>query len=248
MTDLAGKTALVTGSSHGIGAEIARRLTAAGARVALHGRDEAALAALGAELAGSMILRGDLRERTVADSIAQAVLDRFGTLDILIANAGASYAPPEMIEDISDDTWDTNMDGNLGATFRTVRAVLPAMKARGSGTIVTVASAAGRKPWGYAPIAYGTAKAGIVHFTRCLAAQAGPFGIRANCVAPETILTESNLKRIPAERQEAMIRDHPIRRLGTPGDVADAVLYLVSDEAGWVSGIVLDVAGGSVLA
>ena len=184
MTDLSGKTALVTGSSHGIGAEIARRLTAAGARVALHGRDEAALAALGAELAGSTIVRGDLREHAMADSIAQAVLDNFGTLDILIANAGASYAPPEMIEDITDETWDANMDGNLGATFRTVRALLPAMKARGSGTIVTVASAAGRKPWGYAPIAYGTAKAGIVHFTRCLVAQAGPFASTRSRIPP----------------------------------------------------------------
>jgi len=248
MTKLSNRTALVTGSSRGIGAGIARRLTAEGARVALHGRDAAALETLSRELPGSIVVTGDLREPAAAADIAARVLDAFGTLDILVANAGASYAPPQMIEDITDDVWRDNIEGNLGATFRTLRAVLPAMKARGSGAIVTIASAAGRKPSGSSPVAYGTAKAGIVHFTRCLAAQAGPFGIRANCVAPETILTENNLRRIPADTQAQMIAARPIRRLGTPEDVAAAVTYLVSDEAGWISGIVLDVAGGSVLA
>ena len=247
MTSLANKTALVTGSSRGIGASIATRLAQAGARVALHGRDEDALAALRQQLPESIVVTADLRERSGAGRVADAVLAAFGTLDILVANAGASYAPPQMIEEITDEAWEANLDGNLGATFRTVRAFLPAMKAAGRGAIVTISSAAGRKPYGYAPVAYGAAKAGIVHFTQCLAAQAGPFGIRANCVAPETILTEGNLQRIPAARQAEMIEAHPILRLGVPDDVAGAVLYLASDEASWVSGAVLDVAGGSVL-
>lgn len=247
MTTLTGKTAFVTGSSRGIGAAVARALTDAGARVALHGRDEAALVALSRDIPSSIFVTGDLRERSSATQMAEKVLAEFGTLDILVANAGGSYAPPQPIEDVTDEVWEANIDGNLGATFRTVRAFLPAMKQVGRGSIVTIASTAGRKAGAYAPVAYGVAKAAIVHFTQCLAAEAGQAGVRANCVAPETILTESNLQRIPADTQKQMISGHPIRRLGTPEDVAAAVLFLASDAAGWISGTVTDIAGGNVL-
>jgi 3-oxoacyl-[acyl-carrier protein] reductase len=111
-----------------------------------------------------------------------------------------------------------------------------------------MSSAAARRPSARSPIAYGAAKAGIELFTQALALQAGPFGIRANCIAPETILTEGNERRIPPEIRPAVIDSHPIKRLGTPEDVAEAALFLGSDEAGWISGVVLDVAGGSVTA
>ncbi len=248
MTDLTGKTALVTGSSRGIGAAIAHQLADAGARVALHGRDEVALAALSRDIPSSIFVAGDLRDRAAVAQMAEKVLADFGTPDILVANAGASHAPPQPIEEITDEAWDANIEGNLGATFRTVRAFLPSMKAAGRGAIVTIASAAGRMPSAQSPVAYGTAKAAIVHFTQCLAAQAGPAGIRANCVAPATVLTETNLQRIPAETRRQMTAAHPIRRLGTPQDVAAAVLFLVSDAAGWITGTVTDVAGGAVLA
>jgi 3-oxoacyl-[acyl-carrier protein] reductase len=94
---------------------------------------------------------------------------------------------------------------------------------------------------------YAAAKAGIQLLTQAVAAQAGPFGIRANCIAPETILTERNLERIPEAQQKALIDAHPLRRLGTPDDVARAALYLAGDDAGWVTGVVLDVAGGAVM-
>jgi 3-oxoacyl-[acyl-carrier protein] reductase len=96
-------------------------------------------------------------------------------------------------------------------------------------------------------MAYAAAKAGIEIFTQDLAAQAGPYGIRVNCIAPETILTERNKERIPAATQDLLREAHPIRRLGTPEDVARAALYLASDDAGWIAGIVLDVAGGAVM-
>lgn len=248
MTDLTGRTAFVTGSSRGIGAAVARRLAKAGARIALHGRDEAALAALSRELPSSMVVTGDLTDRAVAPRLAEEVLGTFGRLDILVANAGGSHAPPGPIEDITDEVWDADIDANLGATFRTVRAFLPAMKQAGRGAIVTIASSAGRRASALSPVPYGSAKAAVIHFTQYVAAQAGPAGIRANCVTPEAIMTENNLERIPLETQRQMIGTHPIRRLGTPEDVAAAVLYLASDEAGWVSGMVLDVDGGSVLA
>jgi len=113
--------------------------------------------------------------------------------------------------------------------------------------IITISSAAARRPTPHSPIPYAVAKAGIELLTKALAAQAGPFGIRANCIAPETILTERNKERIPAAQQQALVDTHPLKRLGTPEDVARAALFVASEEASWITGIVLDVAGGSVM-
>ena len=121
------------------------------------------------------------------------------------------------------------------------------MKAQGRGCIITMSSAAARRPHPGSPVAYAAAKAGIELLTKDLAAQAGPAGVRVACIAPETILTERNQQQIPADLQETLVMTHPIRRLGTPDDVAEAALFLASDDASWISGIVLDVAGGAVL-
>jgi 3-oxoacyl-[acyl-carrier protein] reductase len=110
-----------------------------------------------------------------------------------------------------------------------------------------VSSAAARRPDARSPVPYAAAKAGIQILTQDLAAQAGPFGVRVNCLAPETILTERNQQQIPETLQEELAGMHPLRRLGTPEDVARAALYLASDEAAWVTGVVLDVAGGAVM-
>ena len=118
------------------------------------------------------------------------------------------------------------------------------MKARRAGGIITISSVAGHRPHPRSPIPYAAAKAGIEILTKDLAAQVGPFGIRANCIAPETILTERNKERISEEQQRALIDVHPTRRLGTPEDVAQAALFLASDQSSRISGIVVDVAGG----
>jgi 3-oxoacyl-[acyl-carrier protein] reductase len=110
-----------------------------------------------------------------------------------------------------------------------------------------MSSAAARRPSAQAPIAYAAAKAGIELLTKDVALQAGPHGVRANCVAPETILTERTAVQIPQAVQDHMVGDHPLRRLGSPLDVAEAVLYLAGDRSAWVTGVVLDVAGGSVI-
>ena len=121
------------------------------------------------------------------------------------------------------------------------------MKERGRGNVITISSAAARRPHPGSPIAYAAAKAGIELLTKDAAAQAGPHGIRVNCIAPETIMTETNQQQIPAQVQESLRQSHPIRRLGTPEDVAHTALFLGSDNSAWISGIVIDVAGGSVL-
>lgn len=252
MSTLTGRVALVTGSSRGIGAAIATTFAQAGARVVLHGRDEAALSAAQAritDLGGeATAVTGDV---TVADHLAHMrdqITDRYGHLDVLVANAGSSNSRPTPIEDISEESWRADVDRNLTGTFLTVKCFLPGMKQRGAGNIITLSSAAGRKPSERTIVAYAAAKAGVQIFTQDLAAQVGPFGIRANCIAPETILTETNQRWIPIDVQRSLAEAHPLRRLGTPDDVAATALFLASDHSSWITGVIVDVAGGAVLA
>src|SRR5215469_6925493 len=218
MSALDGQVALVTGSSRGIGAAIAAELARQGAAVAVHGRDTGAAAAVAAEIAGdggkAITVTGDVTEFGQVESVRRQVEDGLGPVDILVANAGGSFTRPALLEEIPEDGWRATVDGNLLATFLTLKSFLPGMKRRGGGTIITVASTAGRWPDARAPIAYGAAKAAVVLLTKDVAAQAGPFGILANCIAPETILTERNRERIPSDQQVALAEIHPLRRLG----------------------------------
>jgi 3-oxoacyl-[acyl-carrier protein] reductase len=170
-----------------------------------------------------------------------------GPVDILVANAGGSYTKPGPFETITEEGWNASVTGNLTATFLTIKSFLPGMKARGSGSILTMSSAAARRPHPQSPVPYAAAKAGIEMLTQHLATQVGPSGIRVNCIAPETILTERNNELIPEKQKTALVDIHPIRRLGTPEDIARAALFLVSDDAAWITGIVLDVSGGAVM-
>lgn len=151
------------------------------------------------------------------------------------------------IEEITEQAWRATVDANLTATFLCIKSVLPGMKQRGRGCIITVSSSAGRRAHPRSPIPYAAAKAGIELLTQDVAAQAGPHGVRVLCIAPETILTARNKQRIPDAQQAELAAIHPIRRLGTPEDVANAALFLASDDASWITGIVLDVAGGATM-
>ena len=192
-------------------------------------------------------MTGDVRSAADLAQMREEIVDRYGHLDVLVTNAGSSGSRPTPIEDITEEIWRADIDLNLTGTFLTVKCFLPGMKERGRGSIITVSSAAGRRPSARTLVAYGAAKAGVQIFTQDLAAQVGPYGIRANCLAPETILTETSERWIPADVQRSLAESHPLRRLGTPEDVGRAPLYLASDESGWITGVIVDIAGGSVL-
>jgi 3-oxoacyl-[acyl-carrier protein] reductase len=233
---------------HQLDAAVAQLFARQGARVAVHGRDRQARAEVqaGIERAGGRAigLEADVTKYAGIERARLEIERALGPIDILVANAGGSFTPPGPFEEASEDGWRASIDSNLTATFLTLKSVLPGMKARRGGSIIKISFVAGHRPHPRSPIPYAAAKAGIEILTKDLAAQVGPFGIRANCIAPETILTERNRARIPEEQQRALIDLHPIRRLGTPDDVAQAVLFLASDQSAWISGIVVDVAGG----
>jgi 3-oxoacyl-[acyl-carrier protein] reductase len=251
MSDLHGKVTLVTGSSRGIGAAIAKVLAQQGAAVAVHGRDAAALDLVRSEVVDAggkaVAVTGDVTKFADIERMRGEIERGLGPVEILIANAGGNLAPPGPIEEIDEKAWKATVDTNLTATFLTIRSFLPGMKSRKSGCIITLSSAAARRPHPQSPIAYAAAKSGIQILTQDVAAQAGPFGVRVNCIAPETILTERNVQQIPHDTKQMLVGTHPIRRLGTPEDVARAVLFLASDDASWITGVVLDVAGGAVM-
>lgn len=242
---LEGRVALVTGSSRGIGAAIARLFAAEGATVVVHGRDAEAVEEVRTSI-GALGVLAELTDFDQVESMRTAIEARVGPVDVLVANAGGSLTPPALLEDIPIEGWKKTVDANLTATFLTLRSFLPGMKKAGRGDIVTISSTAGRRPHPRSPIPYAAAKAGVQLLTQDVALQAGPFGVRANCIAPETILTDENKTVIPADVQARLVEAHAVRRLGTPEDVARTALFLADrEQSGWMTGVVLDLHGGT---
>jgi 3-oxoacyl-[acyl-carrier protein] reductase len=245
--DLAGKVALVTGGSRGIGAATARALADNGVRVAVNGRDEAAIDGVVGELDSQAIAApGDVCDWGAIESMRERVESELGPVDVLIPFAGG-FGAMTPVQDIAEEDWNAVIESNLTSTFLTVKSFLPGMIERRRGAIVTMASNAGRFLDISLTASYAAAKAGIAMFTRHVAREVGPHGIRANCVAPATTLSERVERIMPEEKRADIAAMAPLGRLGSPEDSAMATLFLASESAGWVTGVTLDVAGGRIM-
>lgn len=248
--DLADKVAVVTGGSRGIGATTARLLAANGVKVVINGRDEAAIEAVVSDIQrqGGVAkgVRADVTTLAAIENLRQVTESAFGTTDIVVAFAGGGRGRPTSVAQTSLADWQTIIDSNLTATFLTLRSFLPGLIERRHGSIITMASLAGRLPTS-AAAAYAAAKAGIIMLTRQVAAENGQYGIRVNCVSPSTILTENVKQHLTAERQQQWEAQHPLGRLGMPEDVALTTLFLASASSAWLTGLTVDVAGGRIM-
>ena len=244
MFDLTGKTALVTGASGGIGAEIARALHAQGATVALSGTRREALDALAAELGGRVhVLPADL---AIPEEAARLITDAeaaMGKVDILVNNAGLTKDGLAMR--MSDADWDKVFNVDLAAPFRLIRAALKFMLRRKAGRIINIGSIVGTTG-NPGQANYASAKAGLIGLTKSLAQEVASRGITVNLVAPGFIATP--MTEALTEAQKSDLSDKiPLGRLGTPGDIAAAVVYLAAEEAGWVTGSTIHVNGGMAM-
>ncbi|MFF4988080.1 SDR family NAD(P)-dependent oxidoreductase [Streptosporangium saharense] len=248
--DITGKVALVTGGSRGIGAETSRVLAASGARVAVNGRDRAAIDAVVADITErggtALAVPADVTDEDQVAAMRERIESELGQVEILAAFAGGAGAPAPTAE-LGAARWREVVESDLTSAYLTVSAFLPAMVERRGGAIVTMSSAAGRHP-SRANAAYAAAKAGVVMFTRHLAAEVGEYGVRVNCVAPSAVLNERMRRFMSDEQLDGLAASHPLGRIGLPEDVAQAVLYLVSDASSWVTGVTLDLTGGRVTA
>jgi 3-oxoacyl-[acyl-carrier protein] reductase len=248
MIDLTGKSALVTGGSRGIGKSIALRLARQGADVAFSykGNAEAAKAtAAEVESIGTKAvpIQGDVRDPESAEAVVKSALEAFGKVDILVNNAGITR--DDLIMRMSEESWRDVLETNLFGAFWMTKAVTrPMLKAR-AGRIVNITSVSGQAgQMGQAN--YSSAKAGLIGLTKATARELASRGITVNAVAPGFVLTELT-KDLPEALQAEITSRTPLGRFGTTEEVADAVAFLASDEAGYITGQVLAVDGGLVM-
>ena len=242
------RSALVIGAARGIGAATALRFVEEGASVLIVDTDPEAGEQKAAEIRAfgpAHFMRADIGDPTAAASLVDAALNRFGRLDILVQNAG--IYPWTLIERISVEEWDRVMAVNLRGTFLAAHACLTPMKAQRYGRMVFMSSITGPRVSSPGHGHYSATKAGINGFIRAAAIEFAPFGITVNGVEPGNILTEGMQAHRSPEYIRTMEEAVPLGRLGTPRDVANAVLYLASDDAEYVTGTTIVVDGGQTL-
>jgi 3-oxoacyl-[acyl-carrier protein] reductase len=246
---LADRVVLVTGSSRGIGAEIAAKAAAEGAVVAVHYQHsqdgaERTLARVRAAGSDGDCFAADIGDGGQAERLVAAVIDRFGQIDGLVNNAGKTQVGPFL--SIDPDEWDEVLRTDLTAAFHTIRAALPSMVERGSGSIVNIASRLGQMGV-TETAAYSAAKAGLIGLTRSLAREFGPTGVRVNAVAPGVTLTEMTEDLVDTDAGKARLRDMALGRFGRADEVAEAVIFLLSDRASLFTGQTLNPNSGGYM-
>ncbi len=244
MFDLTGKTALVTGASGGIGGAIARALHGAGATVALSGTRTGPLEALASALGErAHVLTADLSDAASVEALPKAAIAALGSVDVLVNNAGITR--DNLFMRMSDDEWASVLEVNLTSTFRLCRGVLRGMMKARWGRIINISSVVGTTGNG-GQANYAASKAGVVGMSKSLAAEVASRGITVNAVAPGFITTAMTDK-LTEDQKGKILGQVPAGRMGEADEIAAAVLYLASAEAGYVTGAVLHVNGGMAM-
>lgn len=247
--EFADKIALITGGGGGISRAIALELARGGANVIINDIDATSAAAVAGEVAAlgrrsaaivADVTRGDEVDRLFAD-----VLRDFGRVDILVNSTGLSEIV--MAEDVEELQWHKVLDANLTAAFLCCKAAIPGMKKQGHGKMVMLSSVSAHRASIFSGIHYVAAKTGLLGLTRELAYELAPYGVQVNAVCPGTTFTPQLAARVPMERRELLLRMVPAGRFATPEDHAHAVAFLVSSKADFITGVALDVDGGSLL-
>ena len=245
-TDMTGKVALVTGASRGIGAAVARAFRSAGARVVISARDAEALHRLADELGDgqALALPTDVSDAKAVAEMVERVVSEFGRLDFACNNAAGGGHPPTPLADIAIEAFDSMQAISLRGVFLSMRAEIPAIVRSGGGAIVNMSSTAGLQGVGGLS-SYVAAKHGVEGLTKVAALDYAEVGVRVNALAPGPILTD-NLKRAGTAAQQAAAAAMPLRRVGQPEEVAAAVLWLCSDQSGFITGTTLTIDGGKL--
>jgi 3-oxoacyl-[acyl-carrier protein] reductase len=242
--DLTGQTAFVTGSTRGIGRSIAEVLYAAGAKVAIVGREAVRAQAVAADLGDRALGVGcDVADAAQVEAAIAAAERALGAVTILVNNAGLTR--DNLLLRLSDADWDAVLDANLKGAFHTTRAVIKGMMKRRAGRIINISSIVGLTG-NKGQANYAASKAGLIGFTKSVAKEYASRGVLVNCVAPGFIETDMTAA-LPADARDALLGQIALGRLGKPADVAHAVLFLASDFAGYITGQVLVVDGGMVV-
>jgi len=246
--DLTGKVALVTGASSGIGHATAQALANCGAAVTINfNRNE-----IGAELLRKQITanggkaitaQADVTKAADVDALLQKTTEEFGAIDVLVNNAGSLIERLRILE-MSEERWDQVIDLNLKSAFLCCKAVAPLMMERKSGAIINLSSIAGRNGGALGSIHYSSAKGGLISFTKGLAKELAPFGIRVNAVSPGVIDTPYHEQFSSAEMMKNYVNAIPLGRVGTSEDVAKVIAFLASDAAAYLVGETIEVNGG----
>lgn len=250
MKALANKVAIVTGASSGIGYATALEFAAAGARVVVNGRRQEQLDELVSRIAAAggeaVALAGDVREEALAKRMVDLAVDRFGGLDVAFNNAGilGAMAP---VSDLAPSDWRETLEVNLTAAFLHAKYQVPAMTARGGGSLIFTSSFVGHTVGMPGTAAYAASKAGLIGLTYTLAAELGPQGIRANAILPGGTDTPSNMINLPGATPEvrSFVENlHALKRIAAPSEIARVALHLASDASSFIAGSALVVDGG----
>jgi 3-oxoacyl-[acyl-carrier protein] reductase len=246
--DLNGKVALVTGASSGIGRATAEALAANGARVAInfHRNDAGAEAARAEILSGggnAIVVQADVTQASEVESLVEQTVTELGPIDILVNNAGSLVERLKILE-LTEARWDEVIDLNLKSAFLCSRAVAGSMMERKTGAIVNVSSIAGRNGGALGSMHYSAAKGGLITFTKGLAKELAPFGVRVNAVSPGVIDTQYHEQFSSPEMMKTYAGMIPLGRVGTPAEVGKVICFLASDAASYLAGETIEINGG----